>query len=92
MTTIKQEYGQYLANNFKGQKKNLPFFIDKEISLRFDLQVGETDTDEYFIEVIRRSATLFEAAFDPNDEVFLFYSDIKGEREKSGSQITVLNR
>lgn len=82
MTTIKQEYGQYLTDNFKGQKKNLPFFVDKKISLRFDLQVGETDKDEYFKEVVRRSSVLFEATFDPKDEVFLFYSDYKRRRRK----------
>ena len=82
MTTIKQEYRKYLEDNFKGQKISTPLYFNGNFGLRFDLEVGETDTEEYFTEVVRRSTLLFEAAFDPNDIVFLIFRDYKWKRRK----------
>jgi hypothetical protein len=82
MATIKQQYQQYLAGNFKGQKINKPLFFNGSFGLRFDLQVGETNTDEYFAEVVKRSASLFEAAFDAGDMIFLVFRDFKWRRRK----------
>ena len=53
-----------------------------DFGLRFDLQVGETDTDEYFKEVTRRSSTIFQTAFDDSDEVFLVFMEYKYKRTK----------
>jgi hypothetical protein len=52
------------------------------IGLRFDLQIGETGTDEYFTEVVRRSTLLFESSFDPTDLIFLVFRDYKYRRRK----------
>lgn len=82
MATIKQEYRQYLEDNFRGQKIQKPIFFNGDFGLRFDLQKGETDTDEYFAEVVKRSTSLFEAAFDPDDNLFLIFRDYKWKRRK----------
>ena len=82
MTTIKQEYRQYLEDKFKGQKISTPLYFNENYGLRFDLEVGETNTEEYFTGVIRRSTLLFEAAFNPDDNVFLIFRDYKWKRRK----------
>lgn len=82
MRTKKEEYFQYLAKNFPGLLIRQPLFYNWVNSLRFNLQVGETDTDEYFKEVQRRSSTLFEAAFAPEDTLFLVLMDYKWKRSK----------
>lgn len=82
MSTIKQEYRKYSEDNFKGQKISTPLYFNGNLGLRFDLEVGETDTEEYFVEVARRSTLLFEAAFDPDDNVFLIFRDYKWKRRK----------
>ncbi|WP_425413801.1 DUF3885 domain-containing protein [Pedobacter glucosidilyticus] len=53
-----------------------------DFGLRFDLQVGETDTDEYFQEVTRRASTIFQTAFDNSDKVFLVFMDYKYKQRK----------
>jgi hypothetical protein len=84
MAAIKQEYKQYLNATFKDQKIIRPLFFNGNFGLRFDLQVGETDTEEYFMEAIGRSSSLFKAAFDPNDIMFLIFRDFKWKRRKIG--------
>lgn len=80
--TIKQEYRKFLKDNFKGLKLRKPLFYSWNLGIRFDLQVGETDTDEYFQEVTRRASTIFKTAFDNFDKVFLVVMDYKYKRRK----------
>jgi hypothetical protein len=80
--TTKQEYRRFLNDNFKGLRLRKPLFYSWDFGLRFDLQVGETDTDEYFQEVTRRASTIFQTAFDNSDKVFLVFMDYKYKRRK----------
>lgn len=80
--TTKQEYRLFLNDNFKGLRLRKPLFYSWDFGLRFDLQVGETDTDEYFQEVTRRASTIFQTAFDNSDKVFLVFMDYKYKRKK----------
>ena len=80
--TTKQEYRQFLNDNFKGLRLRKPLFYSWDFGLRFDLQVGETNTDEYFQEVTRRASTIFQTAFDNSDKVFLVFMDYKYKRRK----------
>ncbi|MCX2476713.1 DUF3885 domain-containing protein [Pedobacter sp. MC2016-05] len=80
--TTKQEYRKFLNDNFKGLRIRKPLFYSWDFGLRFDLQVGETYTDEYFQEVIRRASTIFQTAFNNSDKVFLVFMDYKYKRRK----------
>jgi len=81
--TLKQEYIEFLSDNFfKGFQLRKPLFYSWDFGLRFDLQVGETNTDEYFNEVVRRSATLYELAFDNLDSVYFVLMDREFKRNK----------
>jgi hypothetical protein len=80
--TTKQEYRKFLDDNFKGLRLRKPLFYSCDFGLRFDLQVGETDTDEYFQEVTRRASTIFQTAFDNSDKLFLVFMDYKYKRRK----------
>jgi hypothetical protein len=80
--TTKQEYRQFLSDNFKGLRLRKPLFYSWDFGLRFDLQVGETDSDEYFQEVTRRASTIFQTAFDNSDKVFLDFMDYRYKRRK----------
>lgn len=82
MQTAKQEYRQFLNKNFKGLRLGKPLFYNWDIGLRFDLQIGNTDTDEYFKEVTRRASTIFQSAFETSDQVFLVFMDYKYKRRK----------
>ncbi len=57
-------------------------FFNWENVLRFDLQVGKTNTDEYFQEVEKRATALFEAAFKPEDKIYLVLQERTGKRGK----------
>ncbi|GGF10043.1 DUF3885 domain-containing protein [Hymenobacter cavernae] len=80
--TIKQEYRSFLDTTFKGLEIRTPLFYNWPFSLRFDLQTGKTDTDEYFIEVVRRATALFKAAFSNDEALFLVLTDYKYKRRK----------
>lgn len=103
MQTTKQEYKQFLGDNFQGLRLRKPLFYSWNFGLRFDLQTGETsnssrqildgdgnviphigdtNTNEYFQEVINRASTIFQTAFDISDQVFLVYMDCKYRRRK----------
>ena len=96
--TTRQEYQQFLNDNFKGLKIRGSLFYNWDTALRFNLQVGETDTDQYFDEVLKRSTTLFKSVFQPKDNVFIVFMDYKYKRNKirpgnfSFQQITDLNK
>ena len=78
----KQEYRQFLNNNFKGLRLKMPLFYSWNFGLRFDLQVGGTNTDEYFKEVTRRASIIFQTAFEKSDKVYLVFMDYKYKRRK----------
>lgn len=80
--TVKQEYRQFLNEHFDGYEVKAPLFYNWENSLRFDLQVGDTDTEEYFKEVYRRSIALFEASFNKSDRAFVVLNQYKIKRSK----------
>lgn len=80
--TTKQEYRQFLDDNFKGLRLRKPLFYSWNFGLRFNLQVGGTDTDEYFLEVTRRASTIFKTAFSDSDNLFLVYMDYGYKRRK----------
>ncbi len=82
MQTTKKEYRQFLEDSFKGLRLRKPLFYSWDFGLRFDLQVGDTDTDEYFQEVTRRASTIFQTAFDNSDKVFAVFMDYKYKRRK----------
>lgn len=71
-----------MGENFSGLEIKVPLFYNWENGLRFDLQVGDTDTEEYFKEVNRRSTTLFRASFSKTDKVFVVLNQYKFKRSK----------
>ena len=73
--TIKQEYRKFIKDNFERLRLRKPLFYSWDLGIRFDLQVGETDTDEYFQEVTRRASTIFKTAFDDFDKVFFVINE-----------------
>lgn len=80
--TAPQEYRQFLATHFPGLALRKPVFYQGTYGLRVNLQVGETNTDDYFRQVTARAAALFEAAFAPEDRVLLLVQDYKYRRRK----------
>ncbi|MCE7072561.1 DUF3885 domain-containing protein [Dyadobacter sp. CY327] len=82
MQTTKQEYRLFLNCNFNGLRLRQPLFYNWEFGLRFDLQVDETSTDEYFREVTRRASIIFKTAFDKSDTIFLVFMDYQCRRRK----------
>jgi len=80
--SLKQEYKQFLADYFGGLKIRTPLFFNWKFGLRFDLQVGETNTDEYFFEVIDRATKLFEASFEADDNLIIVFLDYRYKRRK----------
>jgi hypothetical protein len=77
-----QEYRQFMTAHFSGLALQKPVFYQGSYGLRVDLQVGKTNTDEYFRHVIGRATALFEAAFAPDDRVLLLVRDYKYRRRK----------
>lgn len=82
MQTTKQEYRQFLSTNFNRLRLQRPLFYNWDIGLRFDLQVGNTNTDKYFKEIAKRATAIFETAFDKSDKVFFVFMDYKYKRRK----------
>lgn len=80
--TPKQKYKQFINLNFPKLQIKQSLFYNWNIGLRFDLQVGETDTDEYFRTVQARATKLFEASFLPGDNIFVILNDYKWKRLK----------
>ena len=58
------------------------FFNWDHHGLRFNLQKGETDTDEYFTEVLKRATTIFESVFENTDNIFIILLEYKYKRRK----------
>jgi hypothetical protein len=80
--TKKQEYFEFINDNFKGLVVAKGLFYNWNIGLRFDLQVGKTNTDEYFNQVAKRATTLFLETFDSTDSLYLVFIDFKYKRRK----------
>ena len=82
MNSIFKEYNNYLTDYFPGLRIQPPLYFKGKFGLRFDLQVGETATADYFEEVISRSKSLFESSFSSTDNVFLLYMKPKWKKRK----------
>lgn len=82
MQTPKQEYRQFLFDNFPGLRLRQLLFYSWAVGLRFDLQLGDTNTDEYFKEVSRIATEIFQSAFDNSDTLFVVLMDYKFRRQK----------
>lgn len=82
MQKTKKEYKHFIKTNFEGLRVKSSMFYNWKNSLRFDLQVGETGSDEYFEEVIIRVKSLFESVFKNSDEIFIVMLDYKYKRRK----------
>lgn len=82
--TTRREYRQFLNDNFKGLRLRAPLFYSWAFGLRFNLQDDDIDTaeDEYFEEVLRRSSTIFQSAFNGSDSCFVVLMDYKYKRRK----------
>ena len=80
--TLKQKFREFIDSNFPGLEIRKPLFYSWNKGLRFDLQVGETDTDEYFKEVQRRAIKLFESSFQPSDNIFFVLNEYKWRKRK----------
>ncbi|MCU0437678.1 MAG: DUF3885 domain-containing protein [Raineya sp.] len=72
----------FLKEYFNGLRLHRPLFYRWQLGLRFDLQSGDLNTDEYFQEVVYRASTIFRTTFDMNDSIFLVLMDYKYKRSK----------
>jgi hypothetical protein len=72
----------FLNAHFDGLRLRAPLFFNGRNGLRFDLQHGETDTESYFKEVVRRATQLFEATFEEDDRTILYLIDYRFKKRK----------
>jgi len=80
--TLKQEYRKFIDAHFTQLKISKGLFYNWNIGLRFDLQVGDTDTDEYFKTVQERAIELFESSFLPENNIYIILNEYKYRRQK----------
>jgi hypothetical protein len=80
--TLKQEFSQFLKENFNGLEIKKPLFYDWNNGLRFDLQTDFDNTEAYFKEVNKRASDLFEAVFDSSDEVYVVINKYKRRKSR----------
>lgn len=80
--TPAQQYLDILDNQFSGLSLRKGLFYCWDKGLRFDLQIGKTNTPEYFKTVQERSIKLFEAVFSPNAAIFLILKDSKWRKQR----------
>jgi hypothetical protein len=79
MNNLTDEYKEFLHNKFISLMLKKPLFYNWEFGLRFDLQdFNKIDTEEYFVEGIKRSIELFECIFDNSDRIYILYRIHKG--------------
>lgn len=71
-----------MSDNFEHFTLQTPLYFRWKFGLRFNLQVGETNTDDYFAEVYKRATHLFKSSFDSNDQLLLVFFDYKYRRRK----------
>jgi len=72
---IRNTYRQFLETNFQGLRLRKPLFYSWPVGLRFDLQTEPFYTEECFKEVNHRASTLFQTAFEQNDEILVVLSE-----------------
>ena len=82
MKPTRQDYREFLNENFQGLRLGKYLFGSWKNGLRFDLQLGDTDTEEYFEEVTKRASSIFKTSFDDSDTVFIIFMDYKYRRRK----------
>ena len=82
MNDVLHEYKNFMNLNFHGLEVRKPLFYSWKKGLRFDLQIEEDDTNKYFQEVQKRVFTLFESAFEPNDQLFFVLMDYKWKKHR----------
>jgi hypothetical protein len=64
--SVLQEYGDFMRVSFPGLRLKAPLFYSWEFALRFDLQMGNAQSDEtYFEEANRRAGSLWRAFAAP---------------------------
>ena len=78
---LKHKLEKFLKDNFNGLKLVTPLFYNHPISIRFDLQT-DTENAEYFNNVRDRAATIFNAAFGDNDNVYVVIQRATFNRSK----------
>lgn len=81
MKISKQEYRQFLKDNFEELNLQKPLFYNWNKAIRFDSQIVSV-TEEYFHEVVKRASTIFQSVFESSDEMFLIFADYKHKRRK----------
>jgi hypothetical protein len=82
MQQILKEYRKFLHEHFNGIRIKRALFYSGDFGIRFNLQEGDTNTDEYFQEVQKRAITIFENIFDKSDLIFVVFMDHKYKRRK----------
>ena len=82
MPSAKREFRDFINCEFKGLQLKRPLFYNWDVALRFNLQVGLTDTDEYFEQVLARASVIFQTVFDKSDNVFVAFVDNRFRRKK----------
>ena len=82
MKTLKQEYRQFLTDNFETFIFRQPLYFRWKFGLRFNLQVGEAGSDEYFEEVNKRANKIFQSSFAQHEQLFIVFIDFKYKRRK----------
>lgn len=82
MQPLKKEVKDFMSAHFNKSEIRAPLFFNSRYGLRFDLQCGETDTEEYFHAAVLRAQQLFEETFSKNDSVIFYLVDFKWKRRK----------
>lgn len=82
MASLKVEVREFLRVHFSNIQLESPLFFKSQYGLRFDLQVGEVGTEEYFKECLFRATEIFEQAFDESDNVIFYLTDYRWKRRK----------
>jgi hypothetical protein len=78
MENAKNEYLNFMQNNYKNIVLKKPVFYNHEYALRFDLHkinrnFWESITDEYFIEGLNRANEIFYKIFHNCNELYFIY-------------------
>jgi hypothetical protein len=82
MASLKNEVREFLRVYFSNIRLESPLFFKSQYGVRFDLQVGEVGTEEYFKECVFRAKEIFEYSFDENDNVIFYLTDYRWKKRK----------
>ena len=82
MHPLKKEVNDFMSTHSNDLKIRAPLFSSSRYGLRFDLQCGETGTEDYFHAAVLRAQQLFEETFSENDNVLFYLLDFKWKRRK----------